>query len=46
MSRTEFVAECGARLIAPEIALESDTVRAALRSRDDAAIIAALDGEF
>ena len=46
MTRNEFNAACGARLIDPALALESDTIRAALMARDDAAVLTTLDQDF
>ena len=46
MTQNQFLALCLERAIDPSIALESEAVREALRARDTAAVIAALDSEF
>ena len=46
MTKSEFISLCLAALVAPEVALENDAVRAALMARDDAAVHAAIANEF
>ena len=46
MTRYEFIAACGERLIPVDLALENDAVTAALKDRDDDAVCNALDTEF
>jgi len=46
MTRLEFAAECGIRLVDWGVALESPIVQAALLDRDDDAVRRALDEEF
>jgi hypothetical protein len=46
MTRLEFICECGERLIDPDVALENETVRAALKARDDHVVRETLDTEF
>jgi hypothetical protein len=46
VTRNEFAAECASRLIDPALALENETVRAALKARDDHVILETLDTEF
>ena len=46
MTLNEFVIECSKRTIDPTIALENESILAALRSGDDALVVSALDSEF
>lgn len=46
MTRNEFAALCAERHIDPAIALENDAVCTALRAKNRAALIHALDTEF
>ena len=46
MNRNEFVVECLARQIDPEIALENDDLVDAMRQRDDEVVIRILSEEF
>ena len=46
MTQREFEAECESRTIAPAIALENETIKQALRDRDDALVRRLLDEEF
>ena len=46
MTQNEFAIECAKRLVDPALAIECDEVRAALKSRDDVAVIEALEELF
>jgi hypothetical protein len=46
MKVTEFVARCENVFVAPEIALENQSVRDALADKDDARVIELLETEF
>ena len=46
MTKYEFLAECGKRLIEPLIALENDNLREALKKDYDFKVIEVLDNEF
>lgn len=46
MTQNQFAALCTEHCIAPEIALENDDIVAALKARDDAAIVRILSEEF
>ncbi len=46
MTKAQFQAECGQRLIDPSIALENEDIVEALHLRDDALVIQLLDEEF
>jgi hypothetical protein len=46
MTKTEFIAACSDRFIDPALALENEAVIAALRAKNSAAVIAALDSQF
>jgi hypothetical protein len=46
VTRNEFAAECASRLIDPAVALENETIRAALKSHDDHVVCETLDTEF
>lgn len=46
MKYTEFCAICEEKTIAPEIALENEYIRVALKARNDELVIQLLDSEF
>lgn len=46
MTKTQFIIECGKRLIDPEIALENENIKHCLETRDDEKILEVLDEEF
>lgn len=46
MTISEFVALCSERLIDPALALESESIRDAIRANDRQALISILDNEF
>ena len=46
MTASQFNAECLNRAIAPSTALENEAIIEALKSRDDAKVVALLDSEF
>lgn len=46
MTMNQFVALCVERTIEPELALESESVRDAIRARDIELLISILDNEF
>lgn len=46
MTMTQFIALCAERTIDPELALESDAIRDAIRAKDWPAVIRILDNEF
>ena len=46
MTKLEFVSLCGELLIAPEVALENQSVCDALADRDDARVNEVLTSEF
>jgi hypothetical protein len=46
MTKSEFIAICNEKTIAPELALENDDVRQALRLNDVFWLIAILDNQF
>lgn len=46
MTRNEFLMLCNLHTVTPEIALEHDALRAALRERDDAEVKRILTEEF
>ena len=46
MTRLEFMAECGERLIDIDLALEDETLRKALKARDNGQVKKILDEMF
>mgnify|MGYP001448202754 CR=1 FL=1 len=46
MTKSEFMYECGKRLIEPSIALENESIEAALLARDYEKVVSLLDNEF
>lgn len=46
MTKSEFMYECGKRLIEPSIALENESIEKALIERDGEKVITLLDSEF
>lgn len=46
MTSSQFAEECGKRLIEPAIAIENESIVAALRERDDLRVIELLNSEF
>jgi hypothetical protein len=46
MTQNQFAALCTEHCIAPEIALENDSIVEALKARDDAEVVRILSEEF
>lgn len=46
MTKSQFVAECEKALVAPEVALENEDIRAALAAKDEAEVIRLLNTEY
>lgn len=46
MTKTEFMVECGKRLIDVDVALDNASIQNALMERNDEGVIDALNSEF